>query len=632
MILPTYRPIYRDELTYGWICDLAEMNFSGDIYRIQRTAKMLFPYGYAPERRYAVRKGEKVRLDYMLGLDESLRRLRDDGYHVPETDDLITYNTVLGTMSICRKPSTQARYMYTALTTVYGDLLDMPAPATTVKAVRICPACMRDNEYIRTWHQLPGVTACAVHGIRLVQDSEGCEDHAEQADEPEVIYARYVKDIYDDPAPADLDDIRSALIGTASVKEINRLGQNSTSFEYVVRLLIGYGLWYRDVKKVMLPHRDSISDGVRLYYVISTYENGIAVLKCPSCGRIFATVPRAVETGFGCPDCIHKEHPKAVIDRALKQTGDGWYHIVGPFRGMGAVHEVKHMTCGRSTKMRITARIWDRQECSCEKPHSVDDVQTAIDAVSSGFQVIGYRPNTESTTIRHDACGKTRTYNLQQFIRSPVCPHCRDAEYNSHAVTRIMAVIGDSYDYVSTASSGRERIYTVRHKICGTEISGSMRQFTGNRYIRPKRCPLCYRYEKGTRILKQSDAGAALKEMTSWFKDHKIWVLKQHKKIGHNTVQKLVKNGLIFHVGFGMYSPTSDVSVYDLITERYLKDASGKNIGQYIGETADYISGKRREEPDVITLESSLIKRTKKRTHRKYIICGRTVIVNGINY
>ena len=129
MILPTYRPIYRDELTYGWICDLAEMNFSGDIYRIQRTAKMLFPYGYAPERRYAVRKGEKVRLDYMLGLDESLRRLRDDGYHVPETDDLITYNTVLGTMSICRKPSTQARYMYTALTTVYGDLLDMPAPA-----------------------------------------------------------------------------------------------------------------------------------------------------------------------------------------------------------------------------------------------------------------------------------------------------------------------------------------------------------------------------------------------------------------------------------------------------------------------------------------------------------------------
>ena len=120
--------------------------------------------------------------------------------------------------------------------------------------------------------------------------------------------------------------------------------------------------------------------------------------------------------------------------------------------------------------------------------------------------------------------------------------------------------------------------------------------------------------------------------MTSWFKDHKIWVLKQHKKIGHNTVQKLVKNGLIFHVGFGMYSPTSDVSVYDLITERYLKDASGKNIGQYIGETADYISGKRREEPDVITLESSLIKRTKKRTHRKYIICGRTVIVNGINY
>ena len=50
-----------------------------------------------------------------------------------------------------------------------------------------------------------------------------------------------------------------------------------------------------------------------------------------------------------------------------------------------------------------------------DKDDVTDDVQTAIDAVSSGFQVIGYRPNTESTTIRHDACGKTRTYNLQQI-------------------------------------------------------------------------------------------------------------------------------------------------------------------------------------------------------------------------
>ena len=126
----------------------------------------------------------------------------------------------------------------------------------------------------------------------------------------------------------------------------------------------------------------------------------------------------------------------------------------------------------------------------------------------------------------------------------------------------------------------------------------------------------------------QTEAGIALESMEEWFKNHKIWILKQHKKIGHNTIQKLVKNGLIFHVGFGMYSLTPDVNVYDVVTERYLRDGNGTIVGHFIGDTADYLSG-QREEPDVITLESSVIKRTKKRTQRTYSICGRTVVIKG---
>ena len=628
MILPTYRPMHHDELLYGWIRDLAEINFSGDIYGVQRTAKRMFPYGYAPDRRYVIRKGERVRLDYMCGLDESLRRLRDDGYQMPETDHLILYNTILGATGICRKPSVQARYLYTALTTVYGDLLDMPAPASTIKAIRICPVCMQENAYIRTWHQFPGVMACAEHGVRLESDEGTCVKNAEQADESEIRYARYVKEIYDNPRMVSLDDVRRTLIGTASVKEINRINQTSAAFEYVLRMLIKYGIRYEDIKGSALPlHDDATSDGVRLYHIVSKHENSeIVELKCPSCGKVFSSVPYAVQTGFGCPDCMRMEHPKTIIDRAMKQTGDGWYHIVGPFRGMSAVYDVKHMTCGQSTKMRIISRVWDHQKCGCERPHSVNSVQQIIDSVSQGFRVIEYQPSVESTMIRHIACGKIKKYNLQQFVRSPVCPYCREKEYTDSAASRILSVLGMDYSYVGAVSTGIERVYTVRHTVCGTEISGTVRQFIGTKYIRPKRCTLCFKYEEGTRTLQKSDAGKAIEDMTAWFKEHRIWTLKQHRKIGHNTLKKLCGAGLIYHVGFGMYSSVRDIDIYELLEERYLKNDEGNTIGRFTGKTSAFLAG-MIDEPEIITLETSSVRRL---DNHLYTICGRSVSVKGI--
>ena len=284
------------------------------------------------------------------------------------------------------------------------------------------------------------------------------------------------------------------------------------------------------------------------------------------------------------------------------------------------------MTCGNILNGPIGRRIWERRGCICEMSHSLSDAQARIDQISEGFEVLKYKPRTERVHLKHNACGKDKTYYLQQFVKSPVCPYCRKAEQTDAAVSVIMAAVGDGYAYVGTESLNKEKIFTVRHKICGIETSGTLRVFTGTKYIRPKRCPLCYRYEKGTRNLRQSDAGKAIEEMNRWFKDHKIWVLKYHADIKHNVLKKLSSNGLIWHIGFGVYASSPNVDVYEMLEERYLKDRDGNCVGQFIGDTAAFLAG-TRPEPDIITLETSLVQSVDKRV---YTICNRTVSVKGI--
>ena len=193
------------------------------------------------------------------------------------------------------------------------------------------------------------------------------------------------------------------------------------------------------------------------------------------------------------------------------------------------------------------------------------------------------------------------------------------------AKSEILAALGEGYVYVGTESINKEKIYTMRHKICGTDISGSFKKFVGTKYIRAKRCPLCFKYKERTRILQQSDAGKAIEEMTTWFKDHKIWTVWHHAKINNSTYKKLVVNGFIRHIGFGMYSPVQDINIYEILEERYLKDIEGNTIGRFIDDTADFIAGVKNE-PETITLETSMLMRTSKHI---YTICGRKVSVRG---
>ena len=627
MILPIFRPLRHDELLYGWITDLAHLNYAGDVRGVQRVATALFPFAYAPERRYIPSK-ESLRKDFIRGIDDSLRANSEMGYSFPEAWILLAYNTVLYSMGVSRTASTQARYLYTALSSVYGDIMDMPTLPSSVKSIKTCPACMSENSYIRTWHHLPGVDACAVHRIKLLNWEESGDDCTILPEgHPDVVYAQYCKTIYDHPSSISLKNIKKMLKPYCTPEETAILSRKSTRFQAVVEMLIRYNVDYHVI--VQMADIGKPSSYLEGYRVLKEGK-GIVEVSCNRCGKTFTGVSSAIEAGFGCPVCMRSVHPNKFVSDILKTVGDGNYKLTMPFQGMGAVQDVVHKTCGQSIRVRMASRLWDKQVCRCETANKLTDMQRQINSLSEGFKIISYHPTKGTTTVSH-RCGVSWNCNWLSFKSSPVCPYCKDKENRKHGIQRLALELGKDYaiqeDLTSKGNDGLT--FAVIHKPCGTLIKGTLKQFQGTSQKGPRRCPICTSYfikEKNTGITPE---GKLYIDMKEWFKTHKTWVSRRHSdyhsKEYYDALIVLAKKGRIHRLSPGIYSERADLSVYDVLKERYLLDDSGNICGKYTGKTAEYLGGKAAE-PEVITLESKLLTRKSK---CRVTVCSRPVDVKG---
>ena len=187
-----------------------------------------------------------------------------------------------------------------------------------------------------------------------------------------------------------------------------------------------------------------------------------------------------------------------------------------------------------------------------------------------------------------------------------------------------MANLGDEYELVKGGASSKT--VTVRHKPCGQLITGKPDGFLyGERH-----CPLCVPYRTEKRDGRMSVEGELYQEMQNWFKTHRTWVKARHRpsKARNEAIGVLVKKGYIYRVAYGIYSYRNDLSVYDILEEKFLLDDDGNPAGEFTGDTAKFLAGEISEEPEIITLESL---RVHKYTHSTAWLCGRQIKIRGIN-
>jgi hypothetical protein len=251
-------------------------------------------------------------------------------------------------------------------------------------------------------------------------------------------------------------------------------------------------------------------------------------------------------------------------------------------------------------------------------------LQAQIDSIADGFTVEAYDPIKGVITLRHK-CGTKLMPFLTGFRANPTCPDCKSQERERRRLKKLTASIGDEYEVVDFPKSGPVRI---RHKECGKEIVG--------RYISLVKgpfCPLCVPYYKKDRANGNMTYEAALMmEMDAWFKHHPLWIagrhrIGEHTKQYYDSLQKLVKKGYVYLLDRGIYSIRPDMNIYDILKWKYLVDDKGETVGRFTGQTSAYLAHDIDIEPEVITIETSIL------THRTNItvrVQGRQVDVKGL--
>ena len=598
-----YRPPYDDELLYGWITALADMNFPMDTTGIRRVIDCLFPFSKSPLKRGVIVK-DPVRKDYIRGLDMNVRGLQEQGYKVPSADVLLRRSTPVAAMGICWSRGNAARYIHTVMAPVTGTWTDMPVMPDLVKELRYCPDCMRQGRYLRTWHHLPGVKACAVHGKSLVRISrkelQELLGGRTKLPDPEAAcgedtsYAEYVKKIYEDPAYY-FEDIRSSLSDKGIQDPL--LHKYNVPFEKAVRLLMQYG-----------PCSGSAADQTAEFH-------------CAECGNTWTDTADAPEYGFGCPVCMPHEDADSWAQDILSGTGDGRYRMKGTFTGMGGTQTILHETCGKETDVRWASIIWEGRKCTCEATHTIKEMQERFGA--EGFTVTDYEPITTKIRYKH-SCGSSYALTVQEAKEHGglVCRACREADAATHRKEALQIVLGPEFEIVKCGARGK---VVARHRPCGKTVT---RNFRDMLRIGPA-CPFCSPYRIGRRTADDISVKAWIyRDMTKWSEaGHKVWIRGQRVSgIGRKEVDTalgaLMRAEKIVSLSYGCYARTEDnVSVYDILRELYLIEG-----GQFTGQTADYLAG-RADEPETITLESARLVR---RSPNIVNILGRKVSVCGV--
>ena len=623
MDLNSYRPLYPDELLYGWIMDLANYNFPNDSYGCQRIVNALFPFSKNPLHSKKLSR-EPIRKDFLQGLDSSIRMLKERGYTVPDTTTLLAYHTPLIITGLSRSARNQARYIHYTTADVTGSPLDSPTLPLIIKDIKCCPHCLKIGRYVRTWHNLPGVNFCAMHKTRLVhydfKNFINFDLNMEYLIQQhiEIDYAIYVKTIYDNLSDISLDDIREIMHEYRSSS-----AKISIPFPSVVRTLIDFHV---DYTKLALKSVSRVLPKIPAHIELLSNEYAIGTFRCLKCGTTWTDAIISVQIGFGCPKCTMQQDPDDFAATLLRNVGDGNYFLAEKLNGIGSLQYITHSTCGQTKLTSLTAKIWHGTTCACEKAHSITDVQNIIDNLKEGFFVEQYTPTKETMILYHKYCDNRFRVLLSAFRANPSCPYCYQKDKDEKKYVSLKTALGNDYKIISFQQND---FVTVLHKRCGQIQTRKYSSF-----INSRACPLCVPYRHEKRLTAHSTYEAALLiELRNWFQEHKIWISRHHlngkqSKQYYNALSLLEKNGFIYRISFGIYSDQKDLSVYDVINEKYLlDDKSGKRIGSFTENTLKYLNGELQDEPEIITLETTALKRKSTSIVK---ICDRTVKIRGV--
>ena len=429
----------------------------------------------------------------------------------------------------------ESRHIRSTCSLRHGNTVLSSRPASVVDHLRHCPMCDAEIPYVRTWHCIPGVTVCAKHNVPLVEhmtNPAGDVVRHELTPGPMALeYATFTKALLEAQPKFFMQETLPALktriaayeqkTGMHFLTQLEAMGLTRASAG------IAYAIKYIEQSDNELPFEETLTALMVLYgttdaliadvtsestkqrflqtiknrfELLSEYDERIVRLRCLDCGNEFPSTPHAVLTGWGCP----------VEDASL-------------------------------TEQELFMQLFD--------------------AVNDGYEIIGeYKYSQQAITIRELATGKTKQIKPDRFINFP---HAGMMGKEPLPLEVIRKEVEKNGNYILHAVSRRylEIMIDVTHKTCGKRYMLSLRKFrrgTGCRFCNPvhKRVrkisvPRRVRKEETDRI---RAAVESFGEQPFFLDDFEFI---NDKRFVANAVNRMARDGMIRHIGLGVYCTVS---------------------------------------------------------------------------
>lgn len=399
----------------------------------------------------------------------------------------------IGMLSLYRHPSTTL----------------IPAANDMITELRYCPQCMADSAYYRRSHQMPGVTACYIHGCRLLpyQGERGQEmgigafdcSAVEPADETEISFAVFAHDFLFADLQCDISDIRTAVRskirdmdegGHDAYREVpdgaflrKFISRNSSHVDGAAALRLLYSLFGSvDALTAFLPPLPR-TPVLAEYALLSPYRPDVIEVRCKTCGTPFLTTPYRLKSGWGCPTCDGAITDAAMFSRLVRASVGLDYELLTPYTSMTKSVTLRHTVCGRIYDAKPRAIMEDKKLCPCGCA-SEDEVRRRVEA-SGQYRLASFDPHNGYAEITHELCGRAFFTTYKKFFLHPHCPTCSKYDRTELSVRRAIAdVVGDEYELVKYNPIDRTAV--IRHTHCGEEQS-----YTVSKFLDGVRCHIC---------------------------------------------------------------------------------------------------------------------------------------------
>jgi len=282
-----------------------------------------------------------------------------------------------------------------------------------VKRVRICPECQKEKQYVRVWHNLPGVKVCHKHECSLVEVKhffEFPEKFKEKPADPEdVAFAEFCHDLHSRHLNCDVSYI-NRLLGGSSTYSLK------TQHDYIVLLMS----LYQSVDRIPEPPHEEFTIMSDEYQIINQYGL-VAEFVHLTCNTHFCTTLKGFSYNFRCPECAKSLTEAERFEGYVEAMTDSNYRLIDPYKGHSKNVRILHKECGVSTSYRPISFL-QGSRCKCENCRTMETLLPFFSENYPDFTPIAYRDSI--LTLRHNSCGNTFNVSWKDWVRRSTCRIC----------------------------------------------------------------------------------------------------------------------------------------------------------------------------------------------------------------